>query len=754
MKPKSPSPNSDFNSSQAPVRLVELQVGERRYRLPTPGPAGVTSLDAGAVDFAARLQQELGDAPVQVLQSLAATMVREGIAARQRSELVDAFLHVRIALWCALRLADPVGLDAVTANLLVIRETARDVLERALGPLRDPNATPAEQEALARWEASLDSLLDSIRGDAKAWLPLAESFLAVVETRPDPHALAATLHGLHRLASMAGQGTRRDQFGDGLDDLAATSGRWDEALESAFEAICDLGSEEDEKLIQLLQGAAPAEVLRHSRLRTRLAQASKPKGVATASAMALRHLAALRLRMTAGGGPSGHVLSYRLAPVLHAVGRDLVAVLIDQGDFQGAFEYTEWLRARALTDRMGRAHPHRRHPREFRAAIRSFTGSVNAVEPVRFPEIAALARETNTALLAYVDLPARAPVAWLVTPEGELLSQPLADPANLLRLLVARLPYLDEPSRDFESAHELAVLNRILSELYDVLIPESFQEPMNTADRVAILADGLLEVVPFAALRSPAGRWLIEDHELIFWPSVTAWLVANDSLSVRATPTCRALVLARERFAQEADFANDSEAGSVVPRLSPLPGAVAEARVIAQLLGVSPFLDDQATWAAVLSHARGIGVVHLATHAVQVVDHPGRSFLALADGPLIAEEIYLRDLGVRANLIVLSGCQTSLGAAHSDSTISLANAMIVAGSSTVVSALWQVYDVETAEWMVAFYRELSNGASVPSAVAAAQRQLAADPRPEVAHPVAWAGFRVTGHGANPFEPNP
>ncbi len=115
--------------------------------------------------------------------------------------------------------------------------------------------------------------------------------------------------------------------------------------------------------------------------------------------------------------------------------------------------------------------------------------------------------------------------------------------------------------------------------------------------------------------------------------------------------------------------------------------------------------------------------------------HPSKGFLGLSD---------LYELDLRADLVVLSGCETALGKeVRGEGLMSLTRAFQFAGVPRVVASLWQVEDRTTAELMTRFYRALWHD-HLPAAAAlrAAQRSLYQEPRYRAAH--AWAAFVLQG----------
>ena len=106
-----------------------------------------------------------------------------------------------------------------------------------------------------------------------------------------------------------------------------------------------------------------------------------------------------------------------------------------------------------------------------------------------------------------------------------------------------------------------------------------------------------------------------------------------------------------------------------------------------------------------------------------------------SDGILRADEIAGMDLcGCR--LVVLSACQTGLGAYNSEGVYGLQRAFKLAGVESVLMSLWSVDDAVTGELMVEFYREVISGKSLDGSLVSAQRRL----RAKGYSPDKWAAF--------------
>jgi CHAT domain-containing protein len=261
-----------------------------------------------------------------------------------------------------------------------------------------------------------------------------------------------------------------------------------------------------------------------------------------------------------------------------------------------------------------------------------------------------------------------------------------------------------------------------LRELYALLIaPISDALPPPGSRRLTIVPHGPLFRVSFGALRAPSGRYLLEDYELHYTPSIGVLAATSRMTGDRAREG--ALVIAAPRFGRAASAEG----------LVPLPESEREGRAVASLIGARSgtlLLGARATEAEVVRQAGAQRVLHFATHAVVSDDHPLDSFLALAgaggdsetkDGRLTTEEVY--GLRLAADLVVLSACRTAGGRVTGDGISGLTRAFVFAGSPSVVATLADLPDVAGAYALPRFYRAWISGRDKARALRTAQLAL-------------------------------
>lgn len=282
---------------------------------------------------------------------------------------------------------------------------------------------------------------------------------------------------------------------------------------------------------------------------------------------------------------------------------------------------------------------------------------------------------------------------WLLTVHGQRIRLHSPVPAEEVRRLGGRFLAHPEDSRTAERLGEM------------LLPPGSLPE---RGSAIHLVADGILGNLPFAALRR-GGRYLVEDHPVLFLPSLGALAALESRRGEAPGPP---LVLADSR--------------------GDLPAAAAEGRQVAGRLG-SPFLVGRTAVSGELRKASRAGTLHLALHTGP---GPRGAWLQLADRQVSASEIVAGRIGPR--LVVLASCSSGVRPGR-QMWGSLGAAFLAAGSRAVLASLWSVEDERAREFVLRFYAE--GGAADPSgALARTQRVAIAEGR----SPMFWAPFVLIG----------
>jgi len=157
-----------------------------------------------------------------------------------------------------------------------------------------------------------------------------------------------------------------------------------------------------------------------------------------------------------------------------------------------------------------------------------------------------------------------------------------------------------------------------------------------------------------------------------------------------------------------------------------LPGANEEAEQVADLHRPSQLLThDLATVARVGELLDGASLAHLAAHATIRPSSPLFSSVLLADGPATAYD--LEALQQAPRIMVLSACSAGSASKRSGGELlGLSTALMSAGTSCLIAPTIPIPDFGSIELVVAFHRQLRQGATTGEAVASVTKDIDSD----------------------------
>ncbi|NEP34987.1 CHAT domain-containing protein [Moorena sp. SIO3B2] len=286
-----------------------------------------------------------------------------------------------------------------------------------------------------------------------------------------------------------------------------------------------------------------------------------------------------------------------------------------------------------------------------------------------------------------------------------------------------------------------------LQKLYQLLIqPISDLLPSDPNAHVVFIPQEELFYTPFPALQDEEGEFLIKKHTILTAPSIKVLDLTHqkareqDKKQWKAAKENSSLVVGNPTMPKVRLL--PGEKPLVLPQL---PWSEDEAREIAFLLGVQPLIGEQATETAILQQLEQARFIHFATHGVlDEITGLGSAILLASsptdDGLLSAEEILKLNIKLKAELAVLSACNTGQGRITGDGVIGLSRALISAGVPSIVVSLWSVSDSPTAQLMIRFYQNLGNTTDKAQAL----RQAMLTTMAEQPNPRDWAAFTLIG----------
>jgi CHAT domain-containing protein len=309
--------------------------------------------------------------------------------------------------------------------------------------------------------------------------------------------------------------------------------------------------------------------------------------------------------------------------------------------------------------------------------------------------------------------------------------------------------------------------------------------------RLVIVADGMLQYLPFSVLPTPAMsateitsdlKPLILDHEIVSLPSASVLAALRRELADRKPASKTVAVLADPVF--ETDDArvklrlnSTGSAGRKNQSTSPMStlgrairsvrgddGSVKlqrllfsrdEAEAILSLTSNQlslEALDFRANRKVAMSdELTQYRIVHFSTHGLLDSRHPELSGLVLSlvdeagrrqDGFLRLQDIYT--LRLNADLVVLSACQTGLGKdVRGEGLIGLVRGFMYAGAPRVIASMWEVDDAATTELMKRFYKGVLQKKLTPAAALRAA-QIEMLKKSHWQSPYYWGAFVLQG----------
>jgi CHAT domain-containing protein len=293
------------------------------------------------------------------------------------------------------------------------------------------------------------------------------------------------------------------------------------------------------------------------------------------------------------------------------------------------------------------------------------------------------------------------------------------------------------------------------AELYAALLKEIPE--VSKKERLTIVPDGRLHLLPFDALVDSAGHYLVSSHTVTYAASATSLYLLN---SAQHHPVQHALLgIGGIPYEQNAELTKLATLRGYIS--SPLVNLPASKEEVLAAQAAFPsdsdtvLLGSSATkFAFEHSGLEQHSIIHLAVHGVANEKHPERAALILLsdstsgdDGVLEASDIV--HLHTNADLIVLSACDTAVGRLQGEEGIAnLSLAFQLAGAKTVVSTLWSIEDTTALYLMKRFYVHLAASNTVASALTAAKKDMLKTYGTQ-AVPYYWASFKLEGAGDQP-----
>lgn len=300
--------------------------------------------------------------------------------------------------------------------------------------------------------------------------------------------------------------------------------------------------------------------------------------------------------------------------------------------------------------------------------------------------------------------------------------------------------------------------------LYKEVLKKALKD--KSIEDLIIITDGALGHIPFEVfLTKPAPQkgmnytdldYLVKDYNISY--SYSASLLGEnmrESIGSAALSNQQVLAFAASYpKPQHSLYSLRSEnICAIRGALEDLPAATKEVKGLSKMFQGKFLTGVEASESNFKQLATNYGVIHLAMHGVSNELNPILSSLAFSEDYQTVEDNFLQayeiaQLSLKANLVVLSACETGYGKfQQGEGIISLARAFMYAGVPSVVVSLWQVNDQATAIIMRLFYQNLAKGMSKSMALRTAKLSYLDLFEGMAVHPALWSAFIQVGDSA-------
>jgi CHAT domain-containing protein len=406
----------------------------------------------------------------------------------------------------------------------------------------------------------------------------------------------------------------------------------------------------------------------------------------------------------------------------------LIALLLQRNDASAAFETMERSRARVFQDRFFRDRP--------------------ALETTTIASVQGHL-DDHSALVEYWTGSDAIAAVWITRHASGIAQGPLS-PAQMQQLIhfVSGLPdnLNGQWQQDFQK------LAPLLPAGIPALNDKSFQ-------RLVIVPDGFLSLLPFELIPSAGGMPLTEEHDVTYMPSAILLLRANTQRTSRLRFPWQQQLLA---FGDPQTGSSQTNSLLALPErrtMEALPSSGEEIRQIAAMSAghTQVFLgsDDRKQNFFHATSSRP-ALLHVSTHAIADLDNPELSRLLFspdsngqANNYVFLKELY--DLDLRGiSLATLSACDTERGKlVPGEGVQAFSRALLSAGSRATLTTLWRVPDQPTEEFMKQFYFFLLKEHQSKAGALRMAKLKFLHSGTELSHPKYWAAFVLNGDGEEP-----
>ncbi|MEO0469736.1 MAG: CHAT domain-containing protein [Bacteroidota bacterium] len=328
--------------------------------------------------------------------------------------------------------------------------------------------------------------------------------------------------------------------------------------------------------------------------------------------------------------------------------------------------------------------------------------------------------------------------------QEEIREDSLAQLVNNFAELLTIQSYIQRPDRQAVAAYSQCAF-----QVYQACFRQI--DLTRAKKRVIIIPDGPLCQIPIDILLDDTVSeyssfkdlpYLIHKYAIQYANSADLWYKQRKTRMGRAPDKMLALAIGgsqEKTLRLRNDFSED------------LPGTTEEIKSISRHFSGRFLSGAEASKQTFLTDADKCRLLHLATHAKTDPSNPLQSYFVVGtskDGKtsekLFAHE--LSSLSLKADLAVLSACETGLGPyAITEGNMSLGRSFMQAGCAALVFSMWEIEDNSSAQLMDAFYENLQAQTAKDEALRLAKLRSLQLADELTAHPYFWGAFISSGN---------
>lgn len=296
--------------------------------------------------------------------------------------------------------------------------------------------------------------------------------------------------------------------------------------------------------------------------------------------------------------------------------------------------------------------------------------------------------------------------------------------------------------------HSSADMHKMGGNLFSLLFGDLFESNSTNIEKLIIIPDGKIHSIPIEALIKN-NNYLIQLFDIKYAYSHNLYFDSVD----------RKFGLRYVGFGPS--YSDQLGKKIVLKRLAKLDGNLVDIPMAVEEVERSMnnfkdrkvFVNSDATKEQFINQASSADILHLSMHGLVDYETPGNSSLLFHDGvddfALRASEI--GQLDINPDLVILSSCQSASGAINrAEGVQGLSRAFILAGSSAVLSSLWNTSEYSSSVLLPNFLNSLKQSRIASTSLRDAKLSYLASARPSMKHPFYWANFiLISGEESSP-----